>query len=81
MWRRIGWSNLAYVAFLVCLVPLGIVLEGEGSESGTGVMAALLLCAVGSLAYSAASAALTVIALLRRRAIGKATSLDISYTG
>lgn len=68
---RIGWANLAYAAFLVCLVPLGIVLEGEGSESGTGIMAALLLCAVGSLAYLAASAALTAFALRRRRAVGK----------
>ena len=71
MWRRIGWSNLAYAAFLVCIVPLGVLLEGQGSESGTGTMAALLLCALGSLAYFAASTALTVFALLRRRAIGK----------
>ena len=68
---RIGWGNLAYAGFLVCLVPLGIVLEREGSESGTGLMAALLLCAVGSLVYFATSAALTVFAVLRRRAPGK----------
>jgi hypothetical protein len=53
-WRRVGRRNLAYVVFVVSLVPFGMILEGGGPggpDRGGGVMAALLLGGVGSTAF------------------------------
>jgi hypothetical protein len=73
-WRRVGRRNLAYVAFVVSLVPIGMILEGSGPggpDRGGGIMAALLLGGIGSVAFILVNAVLVVVALVQGQAVKK----------
>jgi hypothetical protein len=73
-WRRFGRRNLAYIAFVALLVPLGMVLEATGPagpDRGGGVWTALLLWVIGSIAFFVVNAMLMMIALAKGRPAGK----------
>jgi hypothetical protein len=73
-WRRFGRRNIAYLIFLMLLVPFGIALEASGPrgpDSGGGVGAAVLLGGLASAAYLAVNAVLAVVALIRGRPLAK----------
>ena len=69
-WRRFGRRNLAYVAFVVLLVPFGMVLEASGPggpDRGGGISAALMMWAIGSAAFFIVNVVLLVVALAKGR--------------
>jgi hypothetical protein len=73
-WRRFGRRNIAYAAFVVLLVPFGMVLEATGPtgpDRGGGIMAALMLWGIGSLAFFVVNAILLVVALVKGRPAAK----------
>ena len=73
-WRRFGRRNLGYIAFVVLLIPFGIALEASGPggpDRGGGVMAALMLWGVESLAFFAVNTVLLVVALIKGWPPGK----------
>jgi hypothetical protein len=73
-WRRFGRRNLAYVAFVVLLIPFGMVLEATGPtgpDRGGGVMAALMLWGSGSLVFFVVNVILLVVALTIGRPAAK----------
>ena len=79
-----GLRTLAYVAFLLLLIPFGATLESGSSarESGGGIMAALIVCLIGSLAFFLVNALLVLAALvkggsIRLSVIGCASSLTV----
>ena len=69
-WRRFGYRNIAYLAFLVLLIPFGIALEASGPagpDRGGGVGAAVMMGGIGTLLFFIANAVLLLIALIKRR--------------
>jgi hypothetical protein len=69
-WQRFGRRNLLYIAFLLLLVPFGIALEASGPggpDRGGGVGAAVMIGALGSVAFFLVNAVLAIIALARGR--------------
>jgi hypothetical protein len=74
-WKRFGRRNLAYIAFVVLLIPFGIALEASGPggpDRGGGVGAAVMIWGIGSLAFFVVNAVLLVFALVRSQPAAKA---------
>jgi hypothetical protein len=74
-WKQFGRRNIAYIAFVVLLIPFGIALEASGPggpDRGGGVGAALMIWGVGSLAFFVVNAVLLVFALVRSQPVAKA---------
>ncbi len=78
-WRewpaRFGYRNIAYLAFVLALIPFGIKLEAtgpSGPDSGGGLMAALALWAIGSCGFFVVNAILAIIAFVKNRPVGPA---------
>jgi len=72
--RSFGYSNLAYLGFIVSLFSLAPLLDAQGldPEDGGGLGLALLLWAAVSIAFFLANAVLAVIAAARGRPLGAA---------
>ncbi len=72
--KRVGRRNIAYVAFTVLLVPLGMLMEAngpQGPDAGGGVMFAIILWALGSLAFLVVNLVLFIRAMSRKQPAGK----------
>jgi hypothetical protein len=66
----IGRRNIAYVVFVSLLVPFGALLEAagpQGPDSGSGIMAAIMLWSVVSLIFFIANAGLAIGSIARGR--------------
>jgi hypothetical protein len=73
-WRRFGRRNIAYIAFVVLLVPFGIALEASGPggpDRGGGVAAVLMLGGIGTAMFFLANAILLIVALVKNRTATK----------
>ncbi len=73
-WRRFGRRNIAYIAFVILLVPFGIALEAsgpQGPDRGGGVAAALMLGGIGTAAFFIVNAILLIVALVGNRPAAK----------
>ena len=70
--RRFGYRNLAYLTFVVALIPLERIMDRglAEPEDGDGLGLALALWMVVSIAFFLANAALAVIAGASGRPIG-----------
>lgn len=65
-----GRRNVGYLGFVLALIPFGLALEAagpSGPDSGGGVMAAIILWAIGSGLYFLVNAVLAIIAFARGR--------------
>ncbi|HEX2114825.1 MAG TPA: hypothetical protein VHM01_10520 [Alphaproteobacteria bacterium] len=68
--KRFGHRNVAYIAFVIILIPAGIALEAtgpRGPDSGGGIMIAIIVWALASLAFLLVNAVLAAIALVKGR--------------
>jgi len=73
-WRRFGWRNWAYLAFIILLVPFGIALEASGPggpDRGGGVAAAVMIGGIGTALFFLANLLLLIVALIKNRPAGK----------
>ena len=73
-WRRFGRRNIAYVGFVILLVPFGIALEASGPggpDRGGGVAAALMLGGIGTAAFFIVNAILLIVALAKHKPAAK----------
>jgi hypothetical protein len=71
--RAFGYRNVAYLAFIALLVPLGMALEASGPhgpDSGGGVMAAVMLWGAVSVGFILVNLILLVAALTKGRPAG-----------
>jgi len=68
---RFGYRNVGYIAFLLLLIPFGILLESTGSHAGSdrggGVGAAVFIGMLGSILFGVVNACLLVVAWVRSR--------------
>ena len=74
MWRRFGRRNIAYIAFVILLVPFGMALEASGPggpDRGGGVAAALMLGGIGTAVFFVVNAILLIVALVKNRPAAK----------
>jgi hypothetical protein len=73
-WRRFGWRNWAYLAFVILLVPFGIALEASGPsgpDHGGGLAAALIIGGIGTGLFFLVNLVLLIVALAKNRPAGK----------
>ena len=73
-WRRFGWRNWAYLAFVILLVPFGIALEASGPggpDRGGGLAAALIVGGIGTALFFLINLVLLIVALAKNRPAGK----------
>jgi hypothetical protein len=74
-WRRFGRRNWAYLGFVALLVPAALGLEAmgpRGPDSGGGLMAGVMIWALGSALFMLGNAVQLVIGLVRGRPVGRA---------
>lgn len=67
--QSIGRRNLAYIAFVILLIPLASFLEAQGPQgpdAGGGIMLGLLVWAMVSLVFFVANAILLILAFVRQ---------------
>jgi len=65
---RFGWRNVAYLGFVVLLIPFGIALEASGPggpDRGGGVAAAVMLWAIVSVLFFLVNAVLAIVAFAK----------------
>lgn len=71
---RFGRRNVAYIVFVVLLVPFALALEAsgpQGPDAGGGVMAGIMLWALVSAVFFLVNAILLIVALSRNAPAGK----------
>jgi hypothetical protein len=71
---RFGRRNLAYLGFVLLLIPLGLAMEEagpKGPDSGGGIMFAIILWAIVSIGFFAVNAVLSIVAFAKAKPIGK----------
>lgn len=72
--QTVGRRNLAYIAFVIILIPLANMLEANGPsgpDAGGGMMFGLIVWALVSLVFFMANAVLLIMALAKGRNISK----------
>ena len=73
--NRFGRRNIAYILFVILLIPFGVAMEASGPrgpDAGGGIMFALILWGIVSALFVLANAVLVIAALVKGRPPGKA---------
>lgn len=72
--QSVGRRNLAYIAFVVILIPVANLLEASGPrgpDAGGGIMLGIILWALVSLVFFVVNAILLFVALAKQRPFQK----------
>ncbi|TDQ84617.1 hypothetical protein A8950_1176 [Dongia mobilis] len=72
--QSVGRRNLAYIAFVILLIPLANILEAngpQGPDAGGGIMLGIIVWALVSLVFFGVNLVLLFIALAKQREFHK----------